>query len=185
MSKNGLILIKPSSITYTGSGSSATISENGSVSFSQCSTLRLDGVFNADYNNYRIVWWWQPNDIGGDSMRMRLSASGVFDSTASAYVWGQILARNTTFSSSRVTDNHWRVALAGASTTRAGYIVDMYGPYLTQPTAFKSFGADSYNSIEINDFSGTHNQSVAYDGFHWFPYSGRMGGRVAVYGMRK
>ena len=52
MAVNGLTLMTPSSITYSGTGSSATINSDGSVSFTDITTLNLKGVFNSSYNNY-------------------------------------------------------------------------------------------------------------------------------------
>jgi hypothetical protein len=184
MSKNGLILLTPTSIAYAGT--SATISANGSVSFSGLSSLSLNGVFTADYDNYQIIWWWVPNNIGADALQMRLRASGSDNAGASSYKYTQILVRNTTIGGGGVSvGDLWRVGLGGASSTRSGYFMNIYGPYLPQPTAFLDLGVDTYQTAEIDDFVGIHDETTAYDGFTISPYHGPTSGRIAVYGMRK
>lgn len=184
MSKNGLSLVTPTSIAYAGT--SATISANGSVSFSGLSSLSLNGVFTADYDNYQIIWWWVPNNLGADALQMRLRASGSDNAGASSYKYTEILARNTTIGGGGLaTTNLWRVSLGGTSSTRSGYFMNIYSPYLSQPTAFTDFGVDTYQVAEIDDFAGIHDETAAYDGFTIFPTTGPTSGRIAVYGMRK
>ena len=70
-------------------------------------------------------------------------------------------------------------------TQRSGTIAYFYGPYLTQPTAFRSVSAAGYLNAWMSDQASTHNQSTAYDGFNLYTFTGSVSGRVAVYGMRK
>ena len=181
--KNGLILITPTSVDKTGTGSSATVSANGSVSFSACETLRLNGVFSADYDNYMIVSRY--SGTADVQMRLRFSVGGTENSTASSYVYQYWFADSTSVSAERTTTNYGNMGARG-NTQRAGTIMTVYGPYLAQPTAYRTVYADDYLSAAVTDFAGTHNQSTSYDGFGWhtggaFTFSGR----VAVYGMRK
>ena len=182
MSKNGLIILTPTSIAYTGT--SATISANGSVSFTACSALRLDGVFSADYDNYIVVS--RHSATADVSMRLRFSVGGTEDATASSYVYQYLLADSTTLDAARGATTYGYLGSRG-NTQRAGSITTIYGPYLTQPTAYRSVYADDYNSASVTDFVGTHNQSTSYDGFGWHTgnASYTFTGRVAVYGMRK
>jgi hypothetical protein len=183
MSKNGLILLTPTSIAYTGT--SATISANGSVSFSACSVLSLNDVFTSNYDNYRVI-------IGpvtattSAGILYRLRVSGSDNSTASSYVDEQLVASGTDVTGSRYSRDSGYVARASSSSTPSGFIVDFYGPYLTQPTAWRSVSTEAFNSARIVDLAGTHNQSTAYDGFTLISNAGQNAtGRVAVYGMRK
>lgn len=84
MSKNGLILLKPTTVDKTGGSSTATISANGSVEFSACLSLRLNGVFSADYDNYMIVAWHLAT-ANGYGWRARLSLGGEDSAIASSY----------------------------------------------------------------------------------------------------
>ena len=187
MSKNGLHLITPTSIASTGTGNSSSISANGSVTFSSCATLSLNGVFSADYDNYMIVL--RHTDDGNTGLRLR--ASGTDNSTSNSYVSQLLNATGTTVSGSRATTNH-AYAAYGLSTTPNGNVISMYGPHLSQPTAARSVNVNDDVDARIVDWAWTHNQSTSYDGFTLIctaiivgSGSVTMSGRVAVYGMRK
>jgi len=181
MSKNGLILLKPTSIAYTGT--SASISANGSVSFSACSVLSLNGVFSADYDNYTVVLGY--GGSASTSLRGRWRASGTDEDSASNYYTYQVLsATSTTVSGSRSTTNTTLFSAHGSSLWN-GSVVYVYGPYLTQPTAHRNVNVRSTDGARIYDYAGTHSQSLAYDGFTIYPDSGNITGLVSVYGMRK
>jgi hypothetical protein len=182
MSKNGLILLTPSSIAYTGT--SATISANGSVSFSACTALSLNGVFSADYDNYMMIV--RATTSAESYINFRFRASGTDDSTASSYTEQRLYAESTSIGASR-----WSLDFAtihyltsGLQSGATGFI---YGPYLTQPTAMRYTDvANVPSSVGLRDFAHTHNQSSSYDGFTFLAYLSRaFTGRVAVYGMRK
>lgn len=184
MSKNGLILLKPSTVDKTGGGSeTATISANGSVEFSACESLSLNGVFSADYDNYQIVMWNSANQA--DNIYFRLRLSGADNSTASSYVYQQLDASSTTVAGVRTTTNQALVHLGG-NVQRAGVLISLYGPYLAQPTAGRAVNVWDTSSARLTDHAFTHNQSTAYDGFSLLPgATTNISGRIAVYGMRK
>ena len=178
MAKNGLYLITPTSIAYTGT--SASISANGSVSFSAISSLTLNGVFTSDYDNYMIVW--RGTSASAGDIEMRLSAGGSADS-GSNYAWQFLSANGTTVSGTRYTSFlYGRLGQAEGLQTM-GYVAYVYGPALLQPTAYRSVTAIDASSARILDHAGTHNQSLSYDGINF--WDGTHTGRVAVYGMRK
>jgi hypothetical protein len=183
MSKNGLILLTPTSIAYTGGSSTATISANGSVTFSACATLSLNGVFTSDYDNYMIVMR-HVNSSGNGNGYMRLRAGGVNNTTASSYTWQTLIASSASVSGSRTSTD---VASYGpvSATQRSGTIMFVYGPYLSQPTAVRGVTAGGNTSAYIGDSAFTHNQSVSYDGFTLSDSVDVQSGRIAVYGMRK
>ena len=174
----GMVLVTPSSIAY--SGTSASIGANGSVEFSAVTSLSLNGVFTADYDNY-MVSIRQDNSAEATAY-YRLRASGTDNSTASSYVAQYLYANSTTVGASRVTTDKGLIGYLG-SVQRNGLTLSVYGPYLTQPTAWRGVGADDYQSAEIYDSAGTHNQSTAYDGFTLLPSAGALDGLVSVYGL--
>lgn len=183
MAKNGLHLIKPSTVDKTGTGSTATISANGSVEFSACVTLSLNGVFSTDYDNYMIVCREKAASAAGYGLYFRLRASGSDNSTASSYTYQRIYANSTSVSGTRSTDNQFY--LYDMSGGERGFINYLYGPYLSQPTAIRSVPSLGYLST-ISETAGTHNQSTSYDGLSIILQSGTtFTGRIAVYGMRK
>lgn len=181
MSKNGLHLITPTSIAYTGT--SASISANGSVTFSACSALSLNGVFSADYDNYMIVQRMNiDTDDSGYNFRFR--ASGTDDTTASSYVTQRLYGSGTTVGGARYTLSYAYNGI-GSDDQRDGQILFLYGPYLAQPTAFRPVHVGGFLNAYIDDYSGTHNQSTSYDGITRYTQGNTMTGRVAVYGLRK
>lgn len=184
MSKNGLHLITPTSIASTGTGNSSSISANGSVTFSSCLTLSLNGVFSADYDNYMVVMRHVISS-GGPGLNIRLRVSGTDNSTANSYVRQSVSADGTTVGGGRTTSNQ-----AGFTTSddnqRNGSILYLYGPYLAEPTAIRAVNVDSYLDAFLLDAAITHNQSTSYDGFTIITDGVvTLSGRVAVYGMRK
>lgn len=182
MPKNGLILIKPTSVDTSGTGASATISTNGSVTFSACTALALNGVFTADYDNYLIVMRGDASVAANVGFRFRLA--GTNNQTASSYVFQELEATGTSIAGGRITGDIGRFCAFNA-TQENGAIIQIYGPFLAQPTAWRGVTANDSSSARIDDYGGTHNQSTSYDGFTMIPSSGSFSGRVAVYGMRK
>ena len=180
---NGLYLIKPTSIVSTGTGNSSSINTNGSVTFSTCATLSLNGVFSADYDNYMIVM--RMNASNNASLFMRLRANGTDNTTASSYVRQYYEANGTTIGAGRVTGDTSVVA-GSYPAQRDGMVLNIYGPFLSQPTAYRSITVAGYLSAYINDWAATHNQSTAYDGVSFYPDSGlTFTGLLGVYGMVK
>ena len=182
MSKNGLILLTPTSIAY--SGTSATISANGSVEFSACTELRLNGVFSADYDNYTVVW--RGNTSGPAAMGIKLSSGGV-DETGSNYARQFLQASGSTVSApGRVTgETFWYALMYAYNVQKAGAVYHFYGPHLAQPTAVRVVGVGDYNGAIINELCGTHSLSSSYDGFNFYLNPNNASGRIAVYGMVK
>jgi len=184
--KNGLELIKPTSIASTGTGNSSSINTNGSVTFSTCATLSLNGVFSADYDNYMIVA--RHNASTTSTFRARLRSSGT-DATASDYTYQVVEVYDTTVAGRRDSSQGQFVYGPGGYLVRAGHIIWFYGPHLAQPTATRNISTGPWSSGGypgyIIDVAGTHSPSTSYDGVTVFPSGGTLSGLIAVYGMRK
>lgn len=180
MSKNGLRIVTPTSIASTGT--SATISANGSVSFTAVTSLSLNGVFTADYDNYMVVL--RTNSSGSCSIETRLRVGGVDNSTASSYTSQTLTADSTTVSGGRASAAQFDL-LNVYAVQRAGAIVYFFAPFLAQPTAIRTVEAGDYLSASLRNNVVTHNQSTSYDGFSLLPNATRnITGLVAVYGLR-
>ena len=177
MSKNGLILLTPTSIAYTGT--SATISANGSVSFSAVSSLSLNGVFSADYDNYMIATHLK--STSGSNIAGRLRASGTDNTTG--YTRQYIDVDGTSVVGQRASTSYFNSLVYSYNNQKSGSIIYIYGPYLAQPTALRTVIVSDASNASMTDVAGTHSVSTAYDGITF--YAGTSTGRVAVYGMRK
>jgi hypothetical protein len=62
----------------------------------------------------------------------------------------------------------------------------VYGPYLAQPTAYRSVTIENGGSpgvVGILDYAGTHSLSTSYDGIQLIPASGTITGQLTVFGL--
>ena len=157
---NGLVVMTPTTIAY--SGTSASINADGSVVFSACTSLSLNGVFTSDYDNYMIMW--SSTSTSGNSPLGRLRASGT-DATANEYVSQYIFAGSTTVAGSRDASATNRFGISGSwSTSKSAFTLYMFGPNLAQPTAGRSVVEASQDGATIYDNAWSHSASTAYDG---------------------
>jgi len=181
------ILIEPTSIAYTGT--SATIGANGSVTFTACSSLSLNGVFTADYDNYLMVARWVGVNAPSAVMKYRLRASGT-DASAANYTEQYIIASSTSVSAARGT-SQTAIRVANISPGQdQGEIMYLYGPFLSQPTAARNVSVwpyDTTNDPTMMDVANTHSLSTSYDGVTFLceGAGNNFSGRVTVYGMRQ
>ncbi len=177
-----MVLLTPSSIVSTGTGNSSSIEANGSVSFTSCATLSLNGVFSADYDNYMINIRFVGSVVGVSNYPFRFRASGIDNSSASSYVTQRLIADSTSVSAVRQTVDYGIIGVQ-TSTLRSGINCFYYGPFLASPTAYRSTGIIADNNAIVRDHAGTHNQSVAYDGISFIDSTQLISGRVSVYGL--
>ena len=183
-----MVLVTPTSTAVTGAGSSATINAGGSVSFTACATLSLNGVFTSTYDNYAIVYWAKATTgTAYEYIRFRWRAGGVDNSTASTYVQQVLEAYSTTVSGTRVTTDYGAFGPTDetANLRPSGAYTTFYGPYLTQPTVSRCVSAGSADNAWIGDDVTIQTQSISFDGFTMYVTTGGITGRVCVYGMRK
>lgn len=177
----GMVLMTPSSIASTGTGNSSSIGANGSVTFSSCATLSLNGVFTSEYDNYMIVFQGTESQAGSWEIWSRMRSSGT-DATGSNYVSQELLARSTTLNRSRATDTYAKVA-AFSDTLRNGVALNIYGPFLAQPTALRADGVFSEGSASLSVYAATHSLSTSYDGITIYPGAYAFTGTLSVYGL--
>ena len=174
----GMVLITPTSIASTGTGNSSSIGANGSVTFSSCATLSLNGVFTSEYDNYMISMRWTSSGTSNADLRLRTSGT---DATTN-YTRQFLYVDSTTVQGGRAATDYLVRAYA-YGTQRAGVSIYLFGPNLAQPTAGRTVVVDDYLSASIYEFAGTHSTASSYDGFS-FIFGGPTGtGLVSVYGL--
>lgn len=182
--RNGLKICSPTgspAIAVTGSGSqTATIIGQGSVEFTTVATVSLNNVFSADYDNYLITIRYT-GSINNVELFARLR-SGTDNSTTNSYVYQLVHATGTTIAGLRTTSNQTRFGNSGNERIN-GISIYVYGPFLAQPTAFRSISAYGLSGAAIVEYASTHNQSVSYNGITLYPSTGTFGGVVSVYGL--
>lgn len=175
----GMVLLTPTSIAY--SGTSASVGANGQVTFSAVTSLSLNGVFSAGFDNYVIT----SNVLSSatPSIYIRLRASGTDATTG--YTNQYLLADSTTVSAARTTAVQGLLTAGPGSSFRDLEYVTMYGPYLAQPTAQRSVTIADNGGVVTFDIAATHSTSSSYDGFTYYSGSAAtLTGKLAVYGVR-
>jgi hypothetical protein len=178
---NGLVVMTPSSISY--SGTSASINADGSVDFSAVTSLSLNGVFTGDYDNYMVV----TRSVHSSDQRAILSqlrASGT-NAGGSDYTLQVIYAASTTVSAQRYTSFSSLVFGATSQTQRSGDVCYVFGPFLAQPTASRTVNVNGDASGAILSYASTHSLSTSYDGFTLSVSSGNFSGLVTVFGFNQ
>jgi hypothetical protein len=179
---NGLVVMTPTSIVSTGTGNSSSINSDGSVSFSSCVTLSLNGVFTSSYDNYMIVKRDKSN-TGNNAIYVRLRLSGT-DATGANYTHQFVAANGTTVSGFRYTADTF-CRFGNTDTLESGDVISVYGPALSQPTAFRNTSVGGFSSAVIVDFASTHSLSTSYDGITIYPVSGNFTGLLTVFGFNQ
>ena len=183
----GLVSVVPTSVAV-GSGS-ATTSANGQVSFTGVSSVSLNGVFSANYDNYLYVL--NTSAISTDlSINMRYRVSGT-DASGANY---------TAVDALNATSSTWGVSTtAGATSIPIGQSLEstdpylfgvtgnIYNPFVAAPTTYMS-NAPTYISAAIYRMYLTaawHSLSTSYTGVSFITSTGTMTGTVSVYGYNK
>jgi hypothetical protein len=175
----------PISVAKTGGSSTATINADGSVTFSSCVTLSLNGVFTSSYDNYmmtlRVV-----DAAANDAIFVRLRASGT-DASGANYNYQYLLASGTSITGFRFTADTQGFRILNADTVHGGDTVYFFGPYLAQPTAVRNTSVIGLSNGTLLDFASTHSLSTAYDGFSLLPLSASAAitGLLTVFGFNQ
>lgn len=184
---SGLVPIVPSSVTV-GSGS-ATTSANGQVAFTGASSVSLNGVFSATYDNYRIIL--SPDAASTTfniTARLRISGSDV--TTAASYQQENIQASdNTVVGASDTSQTLWYI-IDNYNTTYPFYAaaaMELQRPFITKK---KTMLCDAVFTSAAGNFrkrqSGhTQESTSACDGLSIICSTGNMGGTISVYGYTK
>lgn len=179
----GLHIMRPTSIVVAGGGTeTASVRADGGVDFANATSLSLNGVFTADYDNYMISIR-SIHSASSVGIRARLRVSGS-DASGANYVYQFIEANNTTVAAARTSSATETFIGGTSSTANGGDIVYVYGPNLAQPTAFRNVNVWGANSARIYDNASTHSLSTAYDSITVFPSPGfgTFTGMITIYG---
>lgn len=182
---NGLVVMTPTSIASTGTGNSSSINADGSVDFTDCVTLSLNGVFTSSYDNYHVVMRF----FGGVSSsyvvyyRLRASSS---DATGNNYTYQTLTANGTTVSGARTSSTDYGYFTIIGYDARSGATLNVFGPNLAQPTATRSVGIGSASGGAVAwDVATTHSLSTSYDGMTLIADGAHMSGLLTVFGFNQ
>jgi hypothetical protein len=156
------------------------------TSFSGVTSQSINSVFNATYDNYKIVLT-KVFGASATAVRLRLRASGTDNTTASSYVrrgFGSDVPSGL-FNQTESTTSWFSLSAASTSTSYSFQTIEIFNPFLATETQMTS------TQLERNGETGSmqiayHNQTVSYDGFTVFsPASTNISGTISVYGFNK
>jgi hypothetical protein len=157
-SRAGLAKIVPSSVAVgSGTGSASAL---GTVTFSGASSVSLNGVFSATYDNYRILYNVTTTNAT-DTLSLRMRASGTDNSGATNYRTSRIVITDVSTTSRQSTNLQQLIV---NSNTHCAGLVDVFNPFPNNQTytiahSISGFGASEYitsgmRMVDNNSFDG-------------------------------
>jgi hypothetical protein len=172
---NGIV---PASVAGTG----VTVSPNGVVTFTNASTVSLNGVFSGSFDNYRVTWNSSTRSAAV-SAGFKLRAAGT-DLTSSTYDYVKGVdsgtARSVTSSSS---NGNFPIDHGIAAAETSNGVMDIFAPALVSATTGTIQSSVLASSACYSTQVSFANESAAsYDGFSLSVSSGTWSGTVRVYG---
>lgn len=178
----GIIPVAPATVVV----SSGTASANaiGTVTFSGVSTVSLNGVFNATYQNYKVII--TVDSVTATSQLVwRYRVAGV-DATAASYQQAAETVRiNNSSALQGTTGNSVAQILDMFISDTHDYsgAVEIYKPAVAVKTTATAIATQSDTTARGYKVSGVfHGVATAYDGITFIATAGLMTGKVQVYG---
>lgn len=170
--------IVPTSVAGTG----VTVSPNGAVTFTNASSVSLNGVFSGTFDNYRVTWN-SPTRSAAVSTGFRLRGAGT-DLTSATYDYVKGLDSGTTRSISSSSSNpNFPIDHGAAAGEASNGVMDIFSPALTASTTgtiqASILASSACYSTQISFANET---TASYDGFTLLVSSGTFSGTVRVYG---
>jgi len=174
----GLVAIVPTSVAV-GSGS-ATVSTNGLVTASACTSVSLNGVFSATYTNYRLTVN-TTSTAGSTNMRLRLRVGGT-DTTSSTYKSQKVYASGAGITAAASTTTGFTNDETGRLDTMISG--DIFNPFTVTTTLINTLWAP-YNvptDFASGFVQGVQTGSTSFDGITLYGTGGDISGNVIVMG---
>ena len=177
MVAGGMAPIVPTSVAGTG----VTVDAKGRVTFAAATSISLNGVFTAGYDNYRVLMHVQSASVAlGGTVRLRATGT---DDTAANYSNQQTYTSGATIQTAATASiTAW--AFSAVAGTEHMTAADLFAPALTKPTLMR-LNNSTFTGATSNgttDYAARHNLSTAYDGLSIIPSAGNFTGTLRVYG---
>lgn len=175
-SRAGLAKIVPSSVAVgSGTGSASAL---GTVSFSGCSSVSLNDVFSATYDNYKVLLTISGANVTGT---MRFRVSGADNSTAN-YNLQTLRVTGTTIDGGRSTGQTSFTNIGGVATVEMPVEMTITYPFATAKTGISVYASNSDDLSRITGMGGYFDATTSFTGFSLIPSSGTITGTVRIYG---
>lgn len=177
--QTGLVPMRPTAAT--AAGGSATAGALGQISFTGATSIQLDGVFNSNYRNYRLLFQFGATTGVGNQIRLRWTAAGSSNSSANYdFLDYWYNAGATSWSTDTGTGaTSVQVSAQPTTSTQNMLSVDIYGPNITGRTTYTGSGG----FLRYGHFvSGGINLDNVFDGLVLFPTAGSISGVIQILG---
>lgn len=179
---SGLNIVTPTSIANTGG---SAVRSGGQVTFTGVSSISLNGIFSATYDNYRLIF----DSVSASGSAAQLTAQ--FRTAGTPYSGSQHFRYTLYGSNSSVVAANWVAATTsvffGSSADVAGKtIVDIIQPFSSsRKTAFDgSYQGAGSTTSDWGWTNGFVNVTNSFDGIGITIASGSMTGIVRCYGYK-
>jgi hypothetical protein len=163
-------------------GGALTLITSGT--FTTSSTVTIDSIFTSTYTNYKlIINVNSTTNAGANYCTGNFRTSGTPNTNASynEIVYGRN-EDNTAQTRNTTSETSMRFGYIGNSTS--SFIEqNFYNPQASQKTYYSGFSG--LTGLGAATFQGAFNNTTAFDGFEFSPFSGNCTGTYAVYGFQK
>lgn len=149
--------------------------------FTSSASTSVNTCFSSTYTNYRILVKVTGASVVSGQVRYRMR-SGSTDASGANYNSQRLYAQSTSVGGSSETSQTSGI-MGPFNTGQSFWSLDIFDPNVAATTGYAT--VSMYNNGQIDNFSGAHLVSTAYDGFTLFPDAGTITGEVWVYGYSK
>jgi hypothetical protein len=153
------------------------------VTVGTTTSLFVNNVFSAAYDNYLIVW--RLGAAGGSALQMRLTSGGT-ELIGTGYNWQRLAALGTSVSGAAGSSAAaWDIGAVRPTTPIPSYgTLNISNPFQsTQMTTYNHMYCDQLAAASIEINTGYNTSTLSYDGFRWFAGTG-FNGTIKIYGYR-
>jgi hypothetical protein len=191
---SGSYLTLASASTTYQTKATAGLTLLNTTSFTAQTTVSINDVFSATYDNYRIIINSNNSTVSAQSNFLRMRVGGA-DNSSSNYRWsGSYIFDNsaTPTVNGQASNGLGTSFYSGGSSSTAGFtgaiVLDLSNPFATKHTSYTSL-AYSYDQFGtrggIDSQGGVMSVTTSYTGFTIVPNTGNITGTVSVYGYNK
>lgn len=176
----GLVLISPTSIANSGGTATAT---GGEVTFTTVTSVSLNGVFTATYDNYRVIINCVSSGTTANfSIRARNAGTDV---TGATEYYNLLLLINDTGGPTRSSTSGSSFIIGNMGDVQTLAVLDFGGPFLSTKTVCTGSNFErSTVDARLDTYSGARATVASHDGFTISCSSGTTTGKVRVYGYK-
>jgi hypothetical protein len=143
------------------------------------SSINIDNIFSADYQNYRFVLTISKSV--NDELRFRMRAPTT--ATGADYNYQRLTVGSTTVTAIRETGQ--TVGRIGFGAGNITIILDVFNPFVATGTGLYSYLRRNGGTVVIDHYAAFHGLNNSYNGIQFLTQSGNLdSGEIRVYGYK-